>query len=127
MPYSIPLFLNMTVLYYRIFTKAIQSNQKLALSQLMYSIHCGNIIFPYHALERKPTQETLTGCARLHKIKNLRALNIHLVFNTYENHFKQIPVQKGFQVCLHVHVCVRTGSQVYRCMRHVPFPFMKPV
>jgi hypothetical protein len=36
----------------------IQSNQQLALSRLMHSIHCGNAIFSYQALER-PAEETL--------------------------------------------------------------------
>jgi hypothetical protein len=43
-----------------------QSNQKLALSRLMHSTHCGNAIFTYQALEWRPAQETLTGCAGLH-------------------------------------------------------------
>jgi hypothetical protein len=44
----------------------IQSNHQLALSRLMHSIHCGSAVFPYQALERRPTQETLIGCAGLH-------------------------------------------------------------
>jgi hypothetical protein len=45
----------------------IQSNQKLSLSQLMFSIHCDCAIFPYHELERRrPAQETLIGCEELH-------------------------------------------------------------
>jgi hypothetical protein len=44
----------------------IQSNQKLALSRLMHSIHCGSAVFPYEALERRSAQGTLTGCAGLH-------------------------------------------------------------
>jgi hypothetical protein len=52
----------------------IQLNQQLALSRLMHSIHCGSAIFPYQALERRPVQETLIGCAGLHSIKNSKAL-----------------------------------------------------
>jgi hypothetical protein len=42
-----------------------QSNQQLALSQLMHRIHCSSAIFPCQ--ERRPAQETLTGCMGLHK------------------------------------------------------------
>jgi hypothetical protein len=54
----------------------IQSNQQLALSRLMHSIHCGYAIFPYQALEGRPAQETFMGCAG-HITKNSKALNIH--------------------------------------------------
>jgi hypothetical protein len=47
----------------------IQSNQQLARSRLMNIIHSGSIIVPYHALGRRPAQETLTGPAGLHTIK----------------------------------------------------------
>jgi hypothetical protein len=52
----------------------ISENSKLALSRLMHSIHCGNAIFAYQTLERKPPQETsgLIGCAGVHK--NIREL-----------------------------------------------------
>jgi hypothetical protein len=48
---------------------SIQSNQQMALSRLMHSIHCGSAIFPYQALETRLAQETLTGCAGLHNKK----------------------------------------------------------
>jgi hypothetical protein len=47
----------------------MQSNQQLALSRLMHSIHCGSAIFPYQALERRPAQETLVGWAGLYNKK----------------------------------------------------------
>jgi hypothetical protein len=37
-------------------------------------------LYPYQVLERRPAQETLTGCAELHNINNLKALNIHPVY-----------------------------------------------
>jgi hypothetical protein len=37
----------------------IQSNQQLALSLLMHSIHCGSAVFPYQALEIRQAQETV--------------------------------------------------------------------
>jgi hypothetical protein len=43
----------------------IQANQKLALSRLMHSIHCGCAVFPYQALATKPAQETSIGCMGL--------------------------------------------------------------
>jgi hypothetical protein len=46
----------------------IQSNQQLALSRLMHSINCSSAVFPYQALEMRPAQETLTGCAGLHNM-----------------------------------------------------------
>jgi hypothetical protein len=42
---------------------------KSAGSWMMLSIHCGNAVFPYQVLERKPVQEILIGCVRLHSIK----------------------------------------------------------
>jgi hypothetical protein len=47
----------------------MQSNQQLALSRLMHIIHLGNTIFPDQALERRPVQETLNGCAGLYNGK----------------------------------------------------------
>jgi hypothetical protein len=35
----------------------------------MHCIHCGGAVFPYQALERRQAQETLIGCAGLHKRK----------------------------------------------------------
>jgi hypothetical protein len=67
--FVIPSFLNVTVLHYNVFTKAVQSNQQMALSRLMYSMHCVSTIFPYQALERRSAQETVIGCAGLHNIK----------------------------------------------------------
>jgi hypothetical protein len=40
-----------------------QSNQQLALSRLMHSTHRCSAVFPYQALETRPAQETLIGCA----------------------------------------------------------------
>jgi hypothetical protein len=80
MHYSIPSFLNVTVLPLQYFHKGcFQWSQQLALSQLRHSIHCSSTIFPYHAFERRPAQETLKGCAGLHNTKNLKALNINPV------------------------------------------------
>jgi hypothetical protein len=45
----------------------------------MHSIHYGSAMFLYQAFERRPAQETLIGCAGLHNIKILKALNIHPV------------------------------------------------
>jgi hypothetical protein len=47
----------------------IQSNQQLALTQIMHSIHCGDAIFPYKVHERRPAQKTLIGCVGLHNSK----------------------------------------------------------
>jgi hypothetical protein len=47
----------------------IQSNQQLALSRLMHSIHCRSAIFPYQALGRRLAQETSIGCAGRHNKK----------------------------------------------------------
>jgi hypothetical protein len=57
----------------------IQSNQQLALTRLMHSIHCGSNIFSYQALGGRPAQETLLGSAGLHSITNSKTLNIHSV------------------------------------------------
>jgi hypothetical protein len=35
-----------------------QSNEQLALSQLMHSMHCGSAVFPYQVLERRTAQQT---------------------------------------------------------------------
>jgi hypothetical protein len=70
-PYSIPSFLNVTVLHYSIFTKAvcIQSNQQFALSRLMC---CGSTVFPCQVLERTPAREILIRCEALQNIRNLK-------------------------------------------------------
>jgi hypothetical protein len=44
-------------------TGCIQSDQEVTLSQFMHSVHHGSCMVPYHALERKPSQETsVQGC-----------------------------------------------------------------
>jgi hypothetical protein len=76
-PYSIPPFLNVTVLPLQcLYRGCIQSKQQLALSQIMHNIHCGSAIFSYQTLQRRPSQETLIDCEELHNIKNSKALNI---------------------------------------------------
>jgi hypothetical protein len=49
--YSITMFLQ----------RPVQSNQQLALSRLMHSIHWGNAMFPCQTIERRPARETLKG------------------------------------------------------------------
>jgi hypothetical protein len=67
MPYSIPSFLNVTVLHYNVFLQRLyKSNQQLAVSRLMHNKHCSSAIFSYQELERRSAQETLIGCAKLH-------------------------------------------------------------
>jgi hypothetical protein len=63
----------------------IQSNQQMALSQLMHSIHCSSAVFPYQAHDRRPAQETFIGCAGLHSIKNLKVLDIQSVYNRHSS------------------------------------------
>jgi hypothetical protein len=75
MPYSIPSEHDCTLLQC-FYISCIQSNEQLALSRLMHSIHCGSAIFPYQALETRPAQETLIGCAGLRNIQNSKALNM---------------------------------------------------
>jgi hypothetical protein len=58
---------------------SIKSSQKVARSSFMHSIHCGGAIFPYQALERRPAQEALIGCAGLHK--KFEGINIHPVYH----------------------------------------------
>jgi hypothetical protein len=47
-----------------------QSNQELALSQLMQSLHCRSSIFSYDVRERRPAQEAVLSCVGMHSIKN---------------------------------------------------------
>jgi hypothetical protein len=47
-----------------------QSNQELALSQLMQSLHCRSSIFPYDVRERRPAQEAVLSCVGMHSIQN---------------------------------------------------------
>jgi hypothetical protein len=63
----------------------IQSNQQLASCQLMRGMHCSSTVFPYKALERRKTQETLTAYAGVHD--SSKALNIHPIQAEDKFHF----------------------------------------
>jgi hypothetical protein len=60
----------------------IQSNQQLALSQLLHSKHYTSTMFLYPAHDWRPAQETWVVCAGLHN-KKYRALNIHPIYLCY--------------------------------------------
>jgi hypothetical protein len=66
MRYSVPSFLNVTAPLHCFYRGCIQSNQQLAGSQLMHSIHYISAVYPYQVRERRPAQDTLIGCAELH-------------------------------------------------------------
>jgi hypothetical protein len=68
MPYFTPSFLDVTVglLPCSVFKKAVYNETSNWLLVLVHSIHCGSAVFPHHAFERRPAQETLIGCVGLH-------------------------------------------------------------
>jgi hypothetical protein len=62
----------------------IQSNQQLVLSRLMHSMPCGSAVSLYQALERRPTQGTVIGCAgRITKVRRHLTLIPHNIINVH--------------------------------------------
>jgi hypothetical protein len=96
--YSIPLFLNVTVLgvRFQVLTAASVkmttiNYQTVRILQRLCIVHCRSAVFPYQALERKLTQETLIGCAGLHKINISKSLNFNLVHGVSEVGYRTTP------------------------------------
>jgi hypothetical protein len=56
-------FIDITIFLVKLYR--VQANEQLALSRLMHIVRCGSAIFPHQALDRRPAQGTLMGCAGL--------------------------------------------------------------
>jgi hypothetical protein len=79
MPYSLPSFLNVTVLRYNIFRGSIQSNQQLTAVHVQYTLQQLCII-PCQESERRTVQDILTKYVESHK--KYKVLNIKSVYVT---------------------------------------------
>lgn len=71
-------FLNVAILHDCSYKGCTQSNQQLARSRLMHSIRYSGAVFPYQALDRRPTQEPNVLCGTC--ISNSKELNICSVY-----------------------------------------------
>jgi hypothetical protein len=77
MPYSLPSFLNVTVLRYNIFRGSVQSNQQLTAVHVKYTLQQLCII-PCQESERRRVQEILTNYVGSHKNIRFWTLSLYM-------------------------------------------------